>query len=139
MYIIITIVLNRDSISIRRHNKSMSSWKKEFKINNISIVLNTDFIISKSSNIEIYWKKVKKVYVNNQIINPDKLYKRKDFIYQHGGDYYILLVNKNVDSLVYKFPPINQYEEYIARKNVMTTKEFYSKRTYHKKYKSVLP
>jgi hypothetical protein len=136
------LLLKSDLIYRKRHEKNQITWKKKLQannINNILIVLTTDFIISKSNNIERYWKKVKKVYVNNQIIESDKLYKRKYFIYQHSGVYYVLLINKSVDSLVYKYPPINQYEEYIGKKNIIETQEFYSKQTYHRKYKSVLP
>jgi len=120
MYIIITIGLYGDRISIRRHNKNMSSWKKEFHsegIKNIVLVFNFDTFAVKGGDISRYWKKVKKVYVNNKLITPDKLYRKNDFIYTHCNENYALLINKDIDSIVYKFPPVDLYEEYVKQQD----------------------
>ncbi|HHH53062.1 MAG TPA: hypothetical protein ENK91_05340 [Bacteroidetes bacterium] len=93
----------------------------------------------KGGDISRYWKKVKKVYVNNQLITPDKLYRKNDFIFAHCNENYALLTNKDIDSIVYKFPPVDIYEEYVKGKLINKSSTFYSKRRYHKKYKEALP
>lgn len=132
---IIILIINIDFISKRK-------WEKEIKnhsINSIALVFNSEVIFYKNGYTERFWKKVKRVYVNRETIQPPKLYKKADFIYIHCNQNYSLLTNKDIDSIVYKFPPIDIYEEFVKGKLINKSKEFYSKRKYHKKYSKVLP
>ena len=125
-----------------RLNKRKIAWKKEMQskgIKSLSIVLQRDYLIAKSEDILRYWKKVKNIYINGEKTAPDKIYKKEDFSLEHCGKYYTLLTNKDIDSIVYKFPPQDQYEEYFEGKLINKSRDFYKKRKYHKRYVKWLP
>ena len=141
-FIMVIILLSKDSCENKMNARNMQKWKTKFELNdisNIAIVLDDNYIECEKEELLRYWKKVKKIYINNQEISPDKLYRKKDFIHEHCGDYFTVLTKKEIDSIVYKFPPVNKYEEYIKGKLINTSKDFYRKRKIQKRLSRSLP
>jgi len=132
----------RDGCNRKKLAKNKMNWKQEFVlkgIKEVEISFDNTFYNAKDPDMDRYWKKVKKVYVNNQEVRPDKLYKKDDFIYEHCGDYYTVLTKKEIDSIVYKFPPVNRYEEYVKGKLINSTEDFYRKRKLQERLSGSLP
>ncbi|HHH53061.1 MAG TPA: hypothetical protein ENK91_05335 [Bacteroidetes bacterium] len=61
-------------------------------IKSISIVVNNDWKMARLAR-GYGWASVKKVYVNNKLIDPDTLYRKDLFIYKHCGAYYYIYDN----------------------------------------------
>jgi len=138
----IYLLMNSEYISRKRSITKSYSWKNKFMINDIKIIsikFDTNWVKDFSEVNPRYWKKVRKIYVNNQEVPPGELYKKDDFIYEHCGDYYTVLTKKEIDSIVYKFPPVNRYEEYVKGKLINSTKDFYRKRKLQKRLSRSLP
>ena len=61
------------------------------------------------------WIKLKRLYINGKIANPDTLYNRSQILYKHcNGDYYFYGY-EGVDSVIWEFPPVNRYLDYKYR------------------------
>ena len=138
---VILIIANLDYFRYRRSAKKAIYWKKSFEVNKIDIVsITVSFQSIKTSKKQVrYWKKAKKVYVNNKVVNYESLFKWKDFLYKHCGDYYVLLPLAEIDSIVYDFKR-NIYKEYSSDKKLLNSSDYFnSKKKYQKKYIRDLP
>ena len=138
----VILFIKEEELYNKIYFKRIENWEQEFALKDIKevdISFDNTFYNAKDPDMARYWKKVKKVYVNNQEVRPDKLYKKDDFIYEHCGDYYTVLTKKEIDSIVYKFPPVNRYEEYVKGKLINSTEDFYRKRKLQERLSGSLP
>lgn len=121
----------------------MKNWKQGYKyrgIKEISITIDTSISKSINRNQRFLWYLIKRLYLNKEKINPTQLKYSADFFIHKCEENYILLPNKSIDSIVYKFSPICIYEEYNSeRELIFSTIEFNSKRKLNKKYSDLLP
>lgn len=141
LFLGVIIINEYDYYSAKRSVTNSISWEKRYETSGIkSVRIKLDTLFFKISKKQLRcWKKVKKVYVNENIIKFESLYKWQDFIYKHCEEYYIILPVSEIDSIVYDFSK-NVYKEYDSEKKLINSSDFFnSKRKYHKKYKNALP
>ncbi len=137
LFSIVFIIIGKDSCKEKMISRDMIKWKYKFQTMDIKVIsfsIDDKSIVCKSEDILRYWKEAKSIYLNREKAAPDKLYKKEDFILEHCGKYYTLLTNKDIDSIVYKFLPKDQYEEYFEGKLINKSRDFYRKRKYHRRY-----
>ncbi len=138
---VLLIIANFDYFKYRKSANKPIYWKKGFEVNKIDIVsITLGFQSTKTSKKQVrYWKKAKKVYVNNQMVKYESLFRWKDFMYKHCEDYYVLLPLPEIDSIVYNFKK-NIYEEYNSDKKLLNSSDYFSsKKTYQKRNIRDLP
>jgi len=84
------------------------------------------------------WSKLKRIYINGELANPDTLFCREDLLYKHCGDYYYYGF-RDCDSVIYEFPPVNRYEMYDYKEKRFKKIMGYSLARKHSGYRHKLP
>ncbi len=84
------------------------------------------------------WAKLKRLYINGVISDPQILFRKEEFLFKYCNSYYFLGYI-NTDSVVYEFSPVNRYYEYDYSLKVLRKTQFRSHKYLHGLYKNKLP
>ena len=113
--IIIALIIFIQKKEIAKQERILHAWQLEMARNGVKTLY---FKLGR----EIYstgehggaWRKLIKLYINGKIANPDTLYNRNRILTKHCGEYYFNGDGIN-DSIIWKFPPINEYLRYDSK------------------------